>query len=92
LAEGKATLPLIYAIEGAPSHQAASLRRAIETGGLDSLDNIVAAIRDTGAIERARARARGYADTAKSALSSIPDSPAREALLVIADYALQRDH
>jgi len=92
LAEGKATLPLIYAIERAPPEQAASLCRAIETGGLDSLDNIVAAIRDTGAIARARQRAQHYADAAKAALSTLPQSAAREALTVLADYALQRNH
>ena len=92
LAEGKATLPLIYAIERAPEAQAASLKRAIETGGLDSLDNIIAAIRDTGAIGRARAAAQKHADAAKNALSSLPDSAARSALFVLADYALQRDH
>ena len=92
LGEGKATLPLIYAIERAPPAQAASLRRAIESGGLDSLDNIVAAIRDTGAIERARARAQRHADAARDALSVLGDSPARDALLVLADYALHRNH
>jgi len=92
LAEGKATLPLIYAIERAPPQQAASLRRAIETGGLDSLDNIIAAIGDTGAIDRARWRAQDYADAAKDALSTLPHSPARDALAVLADYALRRDH
>jgi octaprenyl-diphosphate synthase len=92
LAEGKATLPLIYAIERAPAAQAASLRRAIETGGLDSLDNIIAAIRDTGAIERARQKAQIYADEAKAALSTLPQSRALEALTVLADYALQRNH
>jgi octaprenyl-diphosphate synthase len=92
LAEGKATLPLIYAIERAPPAQAASLRRAIETGGLDSLDNIVAAIRDTGAIERARARAQRHADAARDALSTLPDSVSRDALFVLADYALNRNH
>ena len=92
LAEGKATLPLIHAIERAPPAQAASLRRAIETGGLDSLDNIIAAIRDTGAIERARGRAEQYADAAKEALSSLPYSAARDALRVLADYALNRNH
>jgi octaprenyl-diphosphate synthase len=91
LAEGKATLPLIYAIERAPAERAASLRRAIETGGLDSLDNIVAAIRDTGSIERARSRAKQYADAAKAALANVASSPARDALIVLADYSLQRD-
>jgi len=92
LAEGKATLPLIYAIERAPAEQAASLRRAIETGGLDSLDNIIAAIRDTGAIERARAMAQRYADAAQADLAALPPSAARDALSALADYALQRDH
>ena len=89
---GKATLPLIYAIERAPADQAASLRRAIETGGLDSLDNIVSAIRDTGAIARARDLAQVHADKAKAALALLPESEARDALGVLADYALQRDH
>jgi octaprenyl-diphosphate synthase len=92
LAEGKATLPLIYAIERAAPDAAASLRRAIETGGLDSLDRIVAAIRDSGAIARARTSAQAYADAAKAALSTLPHSPARDALAALADYALQRDH
>jgi octaprenyl-diphosphate synthase len=92
LAEGKATLPLIYALERAEGPRAASLRRAIETGGLDSLDNIVAAIRDSGALERARERAQGYADAAIVALSTLPHSAARDALHVLADYALRRSH
>ncbi|MBS0591565.1 MAG: polyprenyl synthetase family protein [Proteobacteria bacterium] len=92
LAEGKATLPLIYAIERAPAEQAASLRRAIENGGLDSLDNIIAAIRDTGAIARARALAQAHADAAKQALLDIPASPTRNALAALADYAVHRNH
>jgi octaprenyl-diphosphate synthase len=91
LAEGKATLPLIYAIERAPPEQAASLRRAIQTGGLDSLDNIVAAIGDTGAIERTLRRAQQYAHAAKAALAALPHSPARSALETLADYAVARD-
>lgn len=91
LGEGKATLPLIYAIEQAAPAQAASLRRAIETGGLDRLDNIIAAIHDSGAIARVRKKAQEYADAAKAALSTLPHSRAREALIVLADYALQRD-
>src|SRR5690348_14764307 len=90
LAEGKATLPVIYALERAAPEQAASLRRAIETGGLDSLDNIVAAIRDSGALERALDKAQAYADAAIAALSTLPPSAAREALQVLAHYALKR--
>ena len=90
LAEGKPTLPVIHAIANGTPEQAASLRRAIESGGLDSLDNIVAAIRDTGALEHARGRAEHYARSAQSALSTLPASDARDALAVLADYSVNR--
>ena len=90
LAEGKPTLPVIHAIAHGSPEQAASLRRAIESGGLDSLDNIVDAIHRSGAIEYARARAQAYADSAKAALDALPASAAREALVVLADYAIDR--
>ncbi len=90
LAEGKPTLPLIHAIANSPPAQAASLRRAIESGGLDSLEHIVSAIRDSGAIEFTHAHARRYAESAKLALTDLPDSSAREALLFLADYAVER--
>lgn len=90
LAEGKPTLPVIYAIANSPPAQAASLRRAIESGGLDSLDNIIAAIRDSGALEHARSRAVSYADSAKAALAELPESDARDALALLADHAVNR--
>ena len=90
LAEGKPTLPVIHAIANSSPGQAASLRRAIESGGLDSLDNIIAAIRDSGAIEHARSRAEHYAQAARSTLSALPTSPARDALSLLADYSVNR--
>lgn len=92
LAEGKPTLPLIYAIERSSPEQAASLRRALESGGLDSLDNIVAAIRDSGALERTRDRALAYADSARASLSLLPPSTARDALETLALYSVDRSH
>ncbi len=90
LAEGKPTLPVIHAIANSPPGLAASLRRAIESGGLDSLDNIVAAIRDSGALDYANTRAHAYAASAKAALMALPPSPARDALGVLADYSVDR--
>ncbi|MBN8482008.1 MAG: polyprenyl synthetase family protein [Xanthomonadales bacterium] len=90
LAEGKPTLPVIHAIAHGTPEQSASLRRAIESGGLDSLDNITAAIHDSGAIDYARDKARAYAKSARSALDALPASPARDALAVLADYSVDR--
>jgi octaprenyl-diphosphate synthase len=90
LAEGKPTLPLIYALQKASPEQAQSLRHAIEHGGLDSLDRIVAAIRDSGALERTHERAVAHADAARGALALLPASPYRDALATLADYSVQR--
>ena len=90
LAEGKPTLPVIYALQSAAPAQAAALRRAISSGGLESLDAIVAALRDSGAIERTRARARRHAAAAHAALAALPASPWREALATLGDYAVER--
>ncbi|HVB83556.1 MAG TPA: polyprenyl synthetase family protein [Rhodanobacteraceae bacterium] len=90
LAEGKPTLPVIYALQSAAPAQAAALRRAISSGGLESLDAIVAALRDSGAIERTRELARRHAAAAHAALAALPASPWREALATLADYAVER--
>ena len=90
LAEGKPTLPLIYALEKASPEQAQSLRHAIEHGGLDSLDRVIASIRDSGALERTRERAMAHARAACEALGSLPASAWRDALITLADYSVQR--
>ncbi len=90
LAEGKPTLPLIYALEKADPEQAQSLRHAIEHGGLDSLDRIIAAIRDSGALERTHERALAHAQVARDALVSLQPSAYRDALVTLADYSVQR--
>jgi len=90
LAEGKPTLPLIYALENAGAEQAATLRHAIEHGGVDSLERIIAAIRDSGALERTHQRALRHAAAAHAALAALSDSPWRTALATLADYAVER--
>ncbi|HET6545862.1 MAG TPA: polyprenyl synthetase family protein [Rhodanobacteraceae bacterium] len=90
LAEGKPTLPIILAIARSAPERAAELRRAIETGGLDSLDAVIAAIRDCGALELARERALRHAESARAALDALPASAARTALAVLTDYAVER--
>ncbi|AVQ00015.1 octaprenyl-diphosphate synthase [Ahniella affigens] len=90
LAEGKPTLPLIHALSHAPADEAATLRRVIETGGLDDLQNVIAAIHRTGAIAYSQQRARQLATEARQALDVLPASPYKLALLGLADYAIDR--
>jgi len=90
LAEGKPTLPLILAIERGTPAQAAMLKQAIRCGGLDALDDVLAAIRATDALDASRERAHAYARSAREALEALPLSDARDALVVLADYAVDR--
>ncbi|MDJ0698268.1 MAG: octaprenyl diphosphate synthase [Woeseiaceae bacterium] len=90
LAEGKATLPLIHAMQQGSEAQRELIRSAIVDGGLDQLDRITAIIESTGALQYTSARAQEAADLAISALSGIPDSDYKRALVAIAEFAVQR--
>ena len=90
LAEGKATLPLIYAMRQAVPEDKELIRKAIVEGGLDQLDRITAIIETTGALEYTAKRARDAADTAITALANVPDSDFKQALIAIADFSVQR--
>jgi octaprenyl-diphosphate synthase len=90
LAEGKTTLPLIYAMKHGTSEQAHLVRRAIEGGRLDELNAVLEAIRVSGALEYARAQAEAEARTACVALAALPHSKYRDYLLQLADFAVTR--
>jgi len=90
LAEGKPTLPLIYAIQRSTPMQAELLRNAITSQRLSALDVIVDAIRHSGALERTQARAQMHADAALEALAALPKSEYRDALAGLAEYAVSR--
>ncbi len=90
LAEGKPTLPLIYAMEKCTDSERKMLRAAIEAGGLDKLDEIQAVVESTGALQYTAARAQEAAEMAINALSGIPDSDYKQAMIAIADFAVRR--
>jgi octaprenyl-diphosphate synthase len=90
LAEGKPTLPLIFAMREGSDAQRKIVRHAIEVGGKDDLENVIAAIRATGALEYTREAARREAKTATDAISHFPDSVYRDALLELCTFAVER--
>jgi octaprenyl-diphosphate synthase len=90
LAEGKATLPLIYAMRVGSDSERALIRQAIVDGGLKQLDNIQAIIESTGALDYTAERAHEAADIAINALADIPDSEYKQALISIAEFAVKR--
>jgi len=90
LGEGKATLPLIYAMKHGTPSQSKVVRDAIERGGLEDLTEVLRAIEASGALKYARAQAEAEARTACKALERLAHSGDREYLLQLADFAVTR--
>lgn len=90
LAEGKPTLPLIYLLEHGTPEQQKLVRGAIEQGGLEELDHIVAAMHESGALRHAQARAEAQSERARSAIAHLPDSTYKDSLLQLTDFAVTR--
>ena len=90
LREGKPTLPLLVAMERATDAERALMRHAIEHGELEKLPDILAIVRRTGALDATRASARAEAEQAQAALSALPPSAAREALLDLCIRSVHR--
>jgi octaprenyl-diphosphate synthase len=90
LAEGKTTLPLIYAMENGSESERKMIRAAIEADGLPKLSDIQSIIESTGALRYTSARAQEAADVAIDALSAIPESEYKQAMIAIAEFAVKR--
>lgn len=92
LAEGKPTLPLIYAMRQGSDAERQLIRKAIEDGGLEQIDAVLAAIESTGAMAYTAEKAEEEAELARQALAPIPESPFKQALSDLASYSVHRNH
>ena len=90
LAEGKPTLPLIHAIRHGNERDSEMIREAIRTGGLDHIEDVIAAIESAGSLTYTSQRAFAEAELARQALVPIPDSAYKDAMLTLADFSVQR--
>lgn len=90
LAEGKPTLPLIYAMQMAPQGDADLIRQAILHSDIKDLDKIVTILNESGALAKARDLAEQQADQAKALLDCMPDNDYKQALLSMCDLAVKR--
>lgn len=92
LAEGKPTLPLIYTLQHGSEDQQQLVRTAIEVGGRDHIDAVVAAVRSCGALNYTVQQAQLYSAKAKACLEILADSPYKQAMVDLADFAVARTH
>lgn len=92
LNEGKPTLPLIYVMKHGTTAQASAVRRAIQEGGREGFDEVLAAIYETGALNFAQAQAQREVASAQAGLSALPHSNYKQSLLDLASFAVDRSH
>ena len=91
LAEGKPTLPLINALHRGSPAQRKLLVEAIQSGGLERIDDVMEAIESTGSLAYTARLAGEEAERARRALGIMPESPYKEALLDLAEFAVERN-
>lgn len=92
LREGKLTLPLIYLLQEQPQYRE-RLETVMREGGFASVarEEVIDWIERHGALQRAQAEARRYADEARAALAIFPPSEYRQALQFIPQFIIERE-
>lgn len=90
LAEGKPTLPILYAMHQSDGAQASMIRNAIEQGGLEDIPAVIAAVSATNASEYVMNVAKKEADLACAAIKDFTDSKYKTAMIQLAEFAVAR--
>ncbi|MDP1656984.1 MAG: polyprenyl synthetase family protein [Hylemonella sp.] len=90
LREGKATLPLIVAMQRGNDSQRELIRHAIENGATEQLEAVIAIVRETGALEVSRLAAAREAERAVAAAQRLPAGAHADSLLQLAAQLLER--
>lgn len=90
LADGKATLPIIHALKHGNETQKMQIRESLQQGSLKYLPEIMVAIKETDAIAVTQKVAVKEIDLALTALTVLPESEYKTALIELAQFAAKR--
>jgi len=92
LREGKPTLPLLVAMQRGTEAERALIRKAIEHGEEERLNEIIEIVRRTGALEATREAARKEAQLAQQSILKLPPSTTRDLLLESSARSVERSN
>lgn len=92
LAEGKATLPLIFSMENNHDGSADVVINAIKNKSSEQLNDIIALVKSNGALKHTEQLAQHYVDSAIARLSVLDDSPYKKGLEQLAVFSLHREY
>ena len=92
LADGKATLPVLHALEHGTTAQQEMIRKSLQGGLRENLPDILTAIKDTGAIAFTQETAEKESKAAIICLEILPESKFKDALIELAKFSVIRQH
>jgi len=90
LAEGKMTMPLIYARDNGDSAQRLLIAETINNKSAESFAEILSLVQASGGIDYSMDCARQEALLAKQALNDLPESTFKTQLVDLADFSVSR--
>jgi geranylgeranyl pyrophosphate synthase len=91
LRQGVFTLPAIYYVEAYPDDSDVKALCNGKAGDTSTVQRVIAAVRASGAVDKALQEARALEMRARLALESLSPSPYREALSAVSRYIVARD-
>ena len=90
LAEGKPTLPLIYAIANADEDDQRVVKEAIRNGDISKLDDVVSIVQATGGLKYTNDLAHQHAEKAIATIAAIPANAFTKAMSDLAEFSVSR--
>jgi octaprenyl-diphosphate synthase len=91
LNEGKPTLPLIYTMTAGSTDDAALVKQSLSDKSSEHLTDVIAAVRRSGGIEYTQNQAIAHQQNALAGLALLGASPAKDALVALAELAVARN-
>jgi octaprenyl-diphosphate synthase len=93
LKEGKLTLPLIYLMRDGEQRHRELVKKALRENNSNAsvMDEVIQLVREHKMSDRVLEKAHDYAQKARNCLEDFPSSKARDALMAIPDYIVERD-
>ena len=93
LREGKVTLPVIHALEHCSPDERQKIEAVLRERAFNGFahSDILAMLQRYGSVEAATRRAQEYAEAARQALATFPDSEVKRALLWVPGFVVSRE-
>ena len=90
LAEGKITLPLIYAMKKSNKSQKTTIKKAIKEGGINNLSDVMQIIDETDSIKNVKDKSLIHLSEIQSHLKKFQESPYKKIVMDLAEFSVHR--